>query len=121
MSADPWPWPADTQLDRARRIAQSYREALLELDAARCMQLDDRARSLGQPWVVPELLTIDHDTVMNATDLAVELHIPAATIRGWAHRGELPKISMIRGVGYRFGDVLELMAARRRSRIGRRN
>lgn len=34
-SSDPWPWPSDSQVDRARRIARSYRAALTVADPCR--------------------------------------------------------------------------------------
>ncbi|QXU53626.1 helix-turn-helix domain-containing protein [Rhodococcus sp. LW-XY12] len=121
MSADPWPWPADTQLDRARRIAQSYREALLALDAAKCMNLDDRARELGQAWVVPELVTIDENEMLSATDAAALVGVNRSTLYRWVDAGHLVAIYRTNKQRplFRSGDVLNAAAVQRRRRAAR--
>ncbi|BDB62370.1 helix-turn-helix transcriptional regulator [Rhodococcus sp. RDE2] len=117
MSVDPWPWPADTQLDRARRIAQTYREALLELDAGKCIALDERSRALGQGWVVPELVTISMDDLLTAAEASALAGVTAQVIYQWAHRGHLPRCAALDGsTRYRAGDVLDHVARTRRKR-----
>jgi len=121
MSVDPWPWPADTQLDRARRIAQSYRDELHKLAPERCAQLDERARRFGQGWVVPELVTINENEMLSATDAAALVNVNRSTLYRWVEAGHL-------GVAYRTGkqrpqfragDVLTAAAAQRRRRAAR--
>ncbi|WP_378736016.1 hypothetical protein [Nocardia brasiliensis] len=92
MTNDPWPFPRDTALQRARKIAGSYRAALHAVAPERCAELDRRAIELGQGWVAPvELPThlVEHalDAELSATDIEHFWRIPASTIRTWAHRG----------------------------------
>ncbi|KZM68329.1 hypothetical protein [Nocardia terpenica] len=94
MSADRWPWPADTPLQRARKIAGSYRAALHQLDPGRCADLDRRAVELGQGWIAPVELPAhlsEHalDAELSAADIEHFWRIPASTIRTWAHRNEI--------------------------------
>lgn len=121
MTADPWPWPANNQLDRARRIAQSYREALLELDAARCMDLDERARALGQGWVVPELVTIDENEMLSATAAAALVGVNRSTLYRWVEAGHVSVVYRTNKQRplFRAGDVLARAAAQRRRRAQR--
>ena len=57
VAPPPWPWQADTPLERARRVAQFYRQALATTDRKVCEQVDELARRLGQSWAVP---TVQH-------------------------------------------------------------
>jgi len=119
---DPWPWPADTQLDRARRIAQSYRDALAEVAPEYCSQLDDRARKFGQEWVAPELVTVDVDDLLPAADVAKLVGVQRQTIYQWAHRRFIPthhEPNSNRSL-YRVGDVFDHIAATRRKRAAGR-
>ncbi|WP_072814293.1 helix-turn-helix domain-containing protein [Rhodococcus zopfii] len=121
MTADPWPWPADTPLDRARRIAQSYREALAAIAPDRCAQLDDRAREYGQDWVTPQLVTFGMDDLLTAIEAAELAGVTAQVIYQWAYRGHLPRCAGPDGsTRYRAGDVLDHVARTRRRRAATR-
>ncbi|ATL65117.1 hypothetical protein [Nocardia terpenica] len=92
MTRDRWPWPADTPLQRARKVAGSYRAALRQLAPGRCEELDRRAIELGQGWVAPVELPahlVEHalDAELSAADIEHFWRIPASTIRTWVHRG----------------------------------
>ena len=119
---DPWPWPADTQLDRARRIAQSYREVLAAIAPDRCAQLDDRARACGQDWVTPQLVTVDVDELLPAGEVAKLAGVQRQTIYQWANRGFIPTHHPPNSTRarYRVGDVLNHVAATRRRRAANR-
>lgn len=119
---DPWPWPADTQLDRARRIAQSYRDELAKIAPERCAQLDDRARQFGQGWVAPDLVTVDVDELLPAAEVAKLVGVQRQTIYQWAYRGYIPthRAPHTRGSLYRVGDVFDHIAATRRRRAAAR-
>lgn len=117
---DRWPFPEDTQRERDRKIAQSYRAALFDADPDRCRQLDQRAQELGQGWVVPHPSTLDLDDELRAVDLAELLGIPAATIRKWASRGQVEQRTAADGSPvYLVREVVDYCAAVRRRRAGK--
>ncbi|GAA1962044.1 helix-turn-helix domain-containing protein [Amycolatopsis minnesotensis] len=112
MSDDPWPWPGDSPLDRARRVARTYREALLRDAPETCAELDDRCRELGQSWVVPKPLTFGQDDLLDADEVADMCDVRPGTVRQWRRRG-LPTVDTVDGVRYRVADVLAYHADRR--------
>jgi hypothetical protein len=128
---DPWPFPADTTLERARRIARSYRDALMNFAPEHCRSLDERAVQVGQAWVCPTQLSAAAaeealDSVMGPKDIAVLLGVPAATIYGWASKGLLVRatedadgkaLSPSSPPMYRVKDVVDVGNRRRVRRL----
>lgn len=86
-ASDKWPHPGDSTLDRARRIAESYRTALLRADPNTCARLDANAIRVGQGWVVPQLATLDLDDLVDAYELAAYCYVEASTVDVWVGRG----------------------------------
>jgi hypothetical protein len=113
---DRWPWPADTPLDRARRVAGAYRDALLEADPAGCAALDERAVALGQGWVVPQPATVALDDLLTAEQAAVYAQVGVRTLDEWRRRG-LVAVTTADGVRYRPRDLHEFEANRRARRV----
>lgn len=112
-----WPWPADTPLDIARRLLQSYREALMSTAPDVCRSLDDDAAHFGQGWVVPQLVHHDDDDLLTAAEAALLVGVTAQVIRQWAYRGKVPRYEALDGcTRYRAGDVLDHVATTRRAR-----
>lgn len=116
---DPWPYPADTPLERARKIAQSYRRALLNVDPAECMKMDDRATAVGQKWIKPVEVEGDLDTLMSATQVADMFGLDARTVRQWGIRGHIERLQSDGKPVYLLRDVIDYMAATRRERAAR--
>lgn len=117
MKRDPWPFPADTPLERARRIARSYRNALLNTDPDECRRLDDKATELGQAWVRP--LPVDPenlDALLTADQIGELFTIDPRTVRMWGYRGRLEVRGSSGKPVYRLGDVIDYMAAVRQAR-----
>lgn len=112
---DRWPWPADSPLDRSRRIAGSYREALWAADPRKCKELDDRAAALGQGWVVPHLATAGADDLLDIDELAAYCNIKPRTVDAWVERG-LPVTSTPDGRRFLVRDVWEWQAQKRKRR-----
>lgn len=112
MIPDPWPWPGDSPLDRRSRVARTYREALAEADPARCAQLDESARRLGQGWVLPSVLDHQADDLLTAPEVAEMCNVQPATVRQWRNRG-LPAVRTPDGLRYRVADVMDYHAQRR--------
>jgi hypothetical protein len=74
-------------LDRARRIAESYRTALLRVDPNACARLDANAIRVGQGWVVPQPATVDLDEPLDTYALAAYCYVEATTVDVWVGRG----------------------------------
>lgn len=102
---DPWPWPGDTQLQRARLIANSLLHYLSPEDQA---DMVARAHALGQTWLGPTEITFDNEDVVPTSTAARIVHVTAKTIRSWQYRGKLQPVTPGH---YRVCDVLS--AARR--------
>ena len=114
----PWPWPADTQLDIARRLLQSYREQLKAADPETCTLLDTQATEFGQGWVVPKIQTVDVDDLLTAVEAAELVGETAQVIYQWAYRGHLPRREGADGrTRYRAGDLLDHRDRTRRRRL----
>lgn len=122
LERQPWPFPGDTALDRARRIAQSYRAELVAADPAAAALLDARAIQFGEGWVTGETLaTVDLDDVLPAPAMAEVVGEEPATIRQWAARGHIRKRKDAKQrTVYRVGDVLDYQAQQRLKRARRR-
>ena len=63
-----WPWPADSPLDRARRVARSYRELLLAQLPDACRALDEEMIRRGQGWVLPQVDPYDPSELLTADE-----------------------------------------------------
>ena len=113
---DPWPWPADTPLDRARRIAQSYRDALFAHKPAECEHLDRKAAELGQGWIIPQVLVHSADDQLNTEQVAEFCNVQPRTVDAWRSRG-LKAIETNEGIRYLVRDVLDFNAERRKRRL----
>lgn len=117
MKNDPWPYPEDTQLERARRIAQSYRWALMSADPEYCRKLDARAVELGQPWVRPlESDAVDLDEVLTPEQLGRLLSVMPGTVRKWGERGYIENLGQHRAPLFRWRDVIDYCAQARQAR-----
>lgn len=120
MSTD-WPWPADTSLDIARRLLQSYRQALMSIDPESCRLIDVHAATVGQGWVAPKVETVDLDDLVVAADAAALAGVTVQVIRQWAYRGYIPRHHAAgHPTRHRVGDVLDHVAKVRRERAQRR-
>lgn len=106
---DPWPWPEDLPVDRARRIANSLL-ALLPADEAN--RHIATARRLGETWLGAHLLRFDTYDVISTAEAAELVHVGASTIRKWHSLGLLPNHGRGR---YVVAQVLNCAAARRRN------
>jgi excisionase family DNA binding protein len=115
-----WPWPGDSALDRAKRIAQSYRAELLAADPAACELLDQRAEQVGEGWVRPTLVHVDIDDWVRVDHAAELVGRGRDAIHKWIQRGKLRAIKDEHGRStVRVGDVLALSAEVRRRRAER--
>lgn len=112
---DPWPWPADSPIDRRERLARIYREALLRVDPDECYRLDADAARVGATWIAPKRAIYEPDDQLTAELLADDQRVQPRTIDAWVADG-MRVIHSRDGSRYRYGDVLDYLADRRRRR-----
>lgn len=108
---DPWPWPEDLPVDRARRIANSLLALLPDGEAARHIVT---ARRLGESWLGANLLRFEITDVVTTAQAAELVHVGASTIRKWHSQGYLAN-HQGRAGRYVVALVLDCAAARRRA------
>ncbi|BAL87319.1 hypothetical protein AMIS_20990 [Actinoplanes missouriensis 431] len=118
-----WPNPADTALDRARRVAGMYRARLRALDVDACDELDATAAAFGEDWMLDKPDIVDPDRELTTAQAAELINVPVQRIRNWAcldhpeQPGEplLPRFKMRgRERTYLAGQVLAAAATMRR-------
>lgn len=123
-----WPFPLDTALDRARKVAGMYRSRLRALDVAVCDVLDDTAVSFGEDWMIDKPDLVDPDRELTTSEAADLVQVHPDTIRKWAcapHPTErdqplLPRFKKRgRERTYLAGKVLEAAALVRRAQHAR--
>lgn len=112
-----WPWPADTPLDRSRRVAQSYRAALTLVDPDTAHAIDRWAADHGQGWVVGATWDYDEHELLTLREAADRANVRLRTIYAWHQRG-LPYTDTVDGLRVRAGDLVRWQRERRLARLG---
>jgi hypothetical protein len=79
-----WPYPLDTALERARKVAGMYRARLRALDVDACDILDDTAASFGEDWMLEKPDVVDPDQELTTAKAAELVRVHPDTIRKWA-------------------------------------
>jgi len=98
-----WPWPGDTPLERARRIANDLLALLSDADRHVAVVT---ARAVGETWLGASLLRWTNDDVIAPSEAAGLVHATPAHLRSWVRMGVLTRT----GRGYRVQDVLDASA-----------
>lgn len=115
-----WPYPGDSAIVRARRVALAYRQRLELCAPQDCAELDELMRRYGQNWAVPRPVTTDIEAYIGAADAAELAAISMAQLRAARANGTITGRRNHAGRWeYRVGDILA-MGARPRTR-GRHN
>ncbi|MBU8830850.1 hypothetical protein [Mycolicibacterium goodii] len=123
-----WPWPEDTREDRAKRIAVSFRQLLLQVAGGQVIDPAGALRNLtqqwlqyeGTGWLIPTFDPYDNDDWVNATDAAHYANVDPKTIRKWAERGHIRVDHDPTGTPlYNIGDMRAYDARKKRARIQR--
>lgn len=57
-------------MDRARKVAQTYRLALQGAEPEACTRIDQAARDAGEGWVCPQLTTDEWVPVATAAEVS---------------------------------------------------
>ncbi len=104
-----WPWPGDTPVERARRIANSLLALLPAEDRPVWVA---RAHSVGEKWLGESLVRWTANDIVSPAEAARLVHRTPADLRKWIQMGVLAR----NGTGYRVGDVLDAAAEVQRRR-----
>jgi hypothetical protein len=118
----PWPFPGDSELDKARRVARDYRTELMRVDPELCARMDDAARRLGQDWVTPQLALVDANTVITVAEAAEYMCLSESAIRKWMKDlpGRVKRLNVFVGDdGIQRVSVGQLMEIQREQRVRR--
>jgi hypothetical protein len=111
---DRWPWPGDSPLARARKVAVGYRTRLQTADPASCDELDAKVHDWGETWALPKLITVDDESVLTAAQAAEYLGVSMPAVRLLRLSGRLVGMRVGRGPWfYRGADLRELISAPR--------
>jgi hypothetical protein len=85
-----WPWPGETPLERARRIANSLLALMPDPDErAGYIAI---ARRYGETWLGENLILHDDTDVVSTAEAADIAYVRPGTIRRWHFEGFLPSI-----------------------------
>lgn len=111
-----WPFPGDLPVDRARQVAQQYREALKAADPLNCEVIDQAACWAGEGWVVGEIAIEDENDIVTVAR-AAEL---VGRSKRWVYAYIAEHGGAYRGgkIMVRVGDVREMVASERAKRAG---
>lgn len=103
-----WPWSRDTHEDRLKRIIDSYRTALMDVDPATCRLVDARMAEYGQGWISSDVI-VDVERLVTAEEVSQEFDINPWNVHQWAHRhpDQIPKRGKKDGKTlFRLGDII---------------
>lgn len=114
-----WPFPGDSALARARRIALAYRAALQDLDLGKSHDMDHLFRRWGETWTAPRLIVWNDDDELRAEDAAEVLCTTSNAIGNLRRSGRLAGRHDGNRWLYRYADLLRLTTEpRSRTRNG---
>lgn len=111
MSA--WPWPGDSPVARARRIALAYRAALHDHAPGLAADLDTRFTRWGESWVAPRHVP-PGDELVSAEDAGTLIGISSGAIGKLRRDGRIQGVKTGRKYEYAVADVYRLSSEARR-------
>lgn len=93
---------------RYRRIIDSYRTALRDIDPVACRHLDARMVEFGEGWVCEGDKPVDVKRLMSAKEIADEFGFQPWNVMDWSrrHPDKVPKHKDGGKTLFRLGDVL---------------
>lgn len=110
-----WPYPADTPLVRARKIAHMYRGIAHAANPDACQEADATARMYGETWAVPHVITAHDEDLLTPADAADYLCTSTANIRRLRLTGQLNGHHTPEGWRYQVADLKTLQQRRPRN------
>jgi len=115
-----WPWPGDNAVERAKRVALSYRHLLVQVaggdvfDPSVALQaIDERWAELGAGWILPTDSPLRLDDWLTDKEMAELFHLTPKQVYNWGYRGHIA-VEIFGGERkYRVGDVVDYERHRR--------
>lgn len=111
-----WPFPGDSPVVKARRVALAYRARLAEVDPEGCAVIDKRVERWGQGWAVVRLQTFELDQWISVKDAAELASVQVRQIAAWRRMGRLRGRRAGNTWEYLVRDVLSLSTTPRSRR-----
>lgn len=105
MPTPQWPFPEDSAVERARKVAIAYRTTLHELQPEACAKLDERMRYFNQSWVAGFADQWDENDLIPGREVAELLSVTPGAVRHYRLRGHLIGYRTTEGWYYRIADV----------------
>lgn len=102
-----WPFPDDSSIERARKVAIAYRMALQEVSPEQCAVLDARMRHFNQAWILGQHDLWDDNDLVSGRDAAEMLSVTPGAVRQYRLRGLLRGYETAGGWAYRVADLRE--------------
>lgn len=89
MGVGCWPYPGDSPVAKARRVAQAYRARLDAIAPDQVADLDATFSDWGERWIAPRLTMFDLDDLLTPGQAADLGGVDTATVRVWRARGRI--------------------------------
>ena len=102
-----WPFPGDSAIARARKVALAYRAELMVANPGAAERIDRNVVRWGERWAVPGVIA-DDDAYVTAIEAGDMLGVTAATISACRTEGRIEGVRVGRRYEYRIGDVYKL-------------
>ncbi len=102
-----WPFPGDSPVARARRVAGAYRQIAAATNPAAVAEADQRFTQWGETWVAPGPPVALNDLV-SAETAGNLIGVSAAAIRTARRRGRIVGVPFGKHHRYRVSDVYQL-------------
>lgn len=112
-----WPFPGDTPLIRARKLAQAYRAHLKAAAPHLCAQIDEMAIHYGELWVVPRVVTTTDNDLLTPAEAADFLCVSTANVRRLRLAGRLHGVRIDGQWRYRVAELRKLQQGRPRTAL----
>lgn len=100
-----WPYPADRPVDRARQVAQQYRDALARIDPAACTAIDQAACWAGETWVIPQVAQHQPDDLITAMEAAELTGRSLRWVYAWVSADRAARMHATDPIRVRAGDI----------------
>jgi len=111
-----WPWPADTVLDRSRRVGRAFRDALAQQDPETAATIERWAADHGERWVSGDTAVYEDNDLLTLDEVARARGVLLSTVYKWRQRG-LRYTPTVDGRRVKWADLMAFEQKRRLDRL----